>query len=99
MSMFAMLRTSSITRTLLIAGSLAVGLAGVLGLLLFALLTRRFRKLTTAVERFAVGDYGQRIDPGRADEIGHLSRAFNDMAATIEAQLDALRENGRQPVA
>ena len=96
MSMFAMLRTSSITRTLLIAGSLAVGLAGVLGLLLFALLTRRFRKLTTAVERFAVGDYGQRIDPGRADEIGHLSRAFNDMAATIEAQLDALRENDRQ---
>jgi len=96
MSMFAMLRTSSITRTLLIAGSLAVALAGVLGLLLFALLTRRFKRLTAAVERFAVGDYGQRIEPGRADEIGHLSRAFNDMAATIEAQLDALRENDRQ---
>ena len=96
MSMFAMLRTSSITRTLLIAGTLAVVLAGVLGLLLFALLTRRFRRLTAAVERFAVGDYGQRIAPGRADEIGHLSRAFNDMAATIEAQLDALRENDRQ---
>lgn len=96
MSMFAMLRTSSITRSLLIAGALAVVLAGVLGLLLFALLTRRFRRLTTAVERFAVGDYGQRIAPGRDDEIGHLSRAFNDMAATIETQLDALRENDRQ---
>lgn len=96
MSMFAMLRTSSITRTLLIAGCLAVVLAGTLGLLLFALLTRRFRKLTAAVERFAVGDYGQRVEPGRDDEIGHLSRAFNDMAATIEVQLDALRENDRQ---
>mgnify|MGYP001341369396 CR=1 FL=1 len=73
MSMFAMLRTSSITRTLLIAGTLAVVLAGVLGLLLFALLTRRFRRLTAAVERFAVGDYGQRIAPdGLQAHMGRL---------------------------
>lgn len=96
MSMFAMLRTSSIARTLLIAGSLVLLVSGAVGLALFALLTHRFSALTHAVQRFADGDYGQRIDTRRADEIGRLGRAFNDMAATIEAQLEALRENDRQ---
>jgi|GEM_PF-1093662 len=96
MSMFAMLRTSSITRTLIFAGLLALLFSGIVGLALFALLTRRFTRLTNAVQRFADGHYGQRIEPVRADEIGRLGRAFNDMAATIELQLNALRENDRQ---
>ena len=96
MSMFAMLRTSSITRTLIVAGLLALASSGVVGLFLFALLTRRFTRLTHAVQRFADGHYGQRITPIRHDEIGRLGRAFNDMAATIEIQLNALRENDRQ---
>lgn len=96
MSMFAMLRTSSITRTLIIAGVMAVLFSGIVGLLLFALLTRRFTRLTHAVQRFADGHYGQRISPVRDDELGRLGRAFNDMAATIEIQLNALRENDRQ---
>lgn len=96
MSMFSMLRTSSITRTLIVAGLLALLVSCVAGLLLFAVLTRRFSALTRAVQRFAGGDYEQRIEPGRDDEIGQLGRAFNDMAGTIEAQLNALRENDRQ---
>lgn len=96
MSVFAMLRTSSITRTFMVAGTLALLVSGVVGLLLFALLTRRFSRLTEAVQRFADGNYGQRIAPGADDEIGQLARAFNDMAGTIEAQLNALRENDRQ---
>lgn len=96
MTMFSMLRTSSITRTLIVAGLLALLVSGVAGLMLFALLTRRFSALTEAVQRFAKGDYRQRFKPGRNDEIGQLGRAFNDMAATIEAQLNALRENDRQ---
>jgi signal transduction histidine kinase len=96
MSMFSMLRTSSITHTLIFAGLLALIIAGAVALLLFALLTRRFSTLTQAVERFAEGDYQQRIPPGHNDEIGLLGQAFNDMARTIEAQLDALRENDRQ---
>src|SRR5699024_3362923 len=93
MSMAAVLRTSSITRALVIAGVLALLFSAVVGLTLFALLTRRFSGLTTAVQRFAEGDYSRRIAPGRDDEIGQLARAFNDMAATIETQLNALRES------
>ncbi|MDN5873904.1 MAG: HAMP domain-containing histidine kinase [Sinobacteraceae bacterium] len=96
MSMFSMLRTSSITRTLIVAGFVALLVSIIAGLLLFALLTRRFSALTDAVQRFAGGDYSQRIKPGRDDEIGVLGRAFNDMAGTIEAQLNALRVNDRQ---
>ncbi|ATJ84599.1 sensor histidine kinase [Halomonas beimenensis] len=95
-SMVAMLRTSSITRTLVAAGGLAVLIAGLLGLVWFALLTRRFSRLTGAVQRFARGEFQARlVDPGR-DELGRLGRAFNDMAGTIEAQLLALRETDRQ---
>ncbi len=96
LSMFSMLRTSSVTHTLIATGVLALIVSGVVGLLLFALMTRRFSALTDAVRRFADSDYSQRIKPGRNDEIGLLARAFNGMAATIEAQLNALRENDRQ---
>lgn len=96
MSMVGMWQTSSISRSLLIAGVAALLLAGGLGLLLFALLTRRFSRLTRAVQRFARGDYSQRISPVADDEIGQAGRAFNELAATIEAQLNALRENDRQ---
>ncbi|MBB3230705.1 sensor histidine kinase [Halomonas stenophila] len=95
-SMVAMLRTSSITRTLVAAGLLALLISGVFGLVWFALLTRRFSQLTTAVQRFAEGDYGERVAVPRDDEIGRLAGAFNDMAGTIEAQLAALRETDRQ---
>ncbi|MCH4564532.1 HAMP domain-containing histidine kinase [Halomonas sp. EGI 63088] len=95
-SMFAMLRTSSILRTLVVAGLMALLVSGVFGLVWFALLTRRFSRLTAAVQRFADGDFGQRIAAPRDDELGRLARAFNDMAGTIEAQLQALRETDRQ---
>lgn len=96
MSMVAMWQTSSISRSLMIAGLGALVLSAVVGLLLFALLTRRFSRLTRAVQRFANGDYAQRMRVGADDEIGRAARAFNDMAATLEAQVNALRENDRQ---
>ncbi|MGB8712983.1 MAG: HAMP domain-containing sensor histidine kinase [Onishia taeanensis] len=95
-SMFAMLRTSSITRTLMAAGLMALLVCGLFGLVWFALLTRRFTRLTMAVQRLAGGDYSQRIEAPSDDELGRLARAFNDMAGTIEAQLAAMRETDRQ---
>lgn len=96
MSTFSMLRTSSITRTLIVAGLLALLVSIIAALLLFALLTRRFSALTDVVQRFASGDHDQRARPGRDDEIGTLSRAFNDMAGIIEVQLNALHVHDRQ---
>lgn len=80
-----------------IAGAivLALVLAGVIGLTWFAFLTRRFGALTKAVQRFKGGDYARRIPAPGKDEIGRLGQAFNDMAATIEAQVEALRRTDR----
>ncbi|SDM02224.1 Signal transduction histidine kinase [Modicisalibacter muralis] len=95
-STFAMLRTSSITRTLVFSGLIALLVSGAIGLIWFGLLTRRFSALIATVRRFSKGDYSQRAAPLRDDEIGHLARAFNDMAGTIDAQIQAMRETDRQ---
>ncbi|GEN26033.1 two-component sensor histidine kinase [Halomonas cupida] len=96
LTMVGMWQTSSIMRSMLFAGAGALVLSAGAGLLLFALMTRRFSQLTHAVQRFAQGDYRKRIPADIDDEIGQAGRAFNDMAATIEAQLEALRVNDSQ---
>lgn len=87
-----MLQNSYLLRALPLYLLLALGASVVVGLVLFALLTRRFRRLTATVLRFKEGDFGGRVDARGRDEIGRLGRAFNEMADTIEAQLAALRQ-------
>ena len=86
-----MLQDSYILRTLALSLAVTLLFTGVTGLLLFALMTRRFRRLTATVQRFKAGDYRQRAQNGTEDEIGQLGRAFNEMAGTIEAQVEALK--------
>jgi two-component system OmpR family sensor kinase len=62
------------------------------GLILFSVLTRRFRRLTLTVKRFQEGAYHERADVEPRDQIGRLAATFNEMAATIEAQVDALKQ-------
>ena len=62
------------------------------GLILFSVLTRRFRRLTLTVKRFQDGAYHERADIEPRDQIGRLATTFNEMAATIEAQVDALKQ-------
>lgn len=75
---------------------LALGFTTVVGLALFWLLTRRFRSLTEVVQRFKEGDYDERADARRDDEIGQLGQAFNEMADTIAAQVEALRRTDEE---
>ena len=70
---------------------LALGFTTVVGLGLFWILTRRFRSLTNVVQNFKAGNYDQRIENPSDDEIGRLGQAFNEMADTIAAQVNALR--------
>lgn len=64
---------------------------GGLGLALFALLTRRFRNMTTVVGKFAGGNYDERIALRSRDEVGELARAFNDIADIIVANMEELK--------
>jgi signal transduction histidine kinase len=70
----------------------ALGSAALVGYLLSRQLVRRLEQLSGAVEALANGDLGRRVEEGRDDEVGQLSRRFNVMAdrlATTVAQLDA----------
>lgn len=72
--------------------------ASLVGLLIFAMLTSRLRRLTRNVQRFAESGFEQpaSVDPdSAADEIGQLSRAFSSMASKIREQFESLKETDR----
>lgn len=64
---------------------------GVVGLILFALLTKRFRAVTSTVKEFTRGRYASRIAIDSKDEMGELAFAFNKMADTIVANMEELK--------
>jgi signal transduction histidine kinase len=87
-----MVRTSYVLRaaaSVLVAVLLA---AFVAGLVFFFLLTRRFQRLTLTVKRFQEGAFHERAEITPKDQIGRLGATFNDMAATIEGQFEALKQ-------
>lgn len=64
---------------ILVAGAL-VAAGAVVALLLAAVLTRPIQLLTQGVRAISGGDFNQRIPLKRADELGDLTDAFNEMA-------------------
>jgi signal transduction histidine kinase len=74
-------------------------LGSAMGLLAFGLLTRRLRRLTTAVQRLSDSNF--EIDApvhelgGGKDEIDQLARAFEAMAVRIGEQVERLKETDR----
>jgi two-component system sensor histidine kinase BaeS len=46
-------------------------------------MTSPLREMTRATRRMAAGDYGVRVHADSSDEVGELSRAFNQMAAEL----------------
>ena len=86
-----MIRDSYYLRAGVVAFFLALVATLAVGLILFFFLTRRLSSLGEAVRGFQRGDLGRRIRAGGSDEIGDLGRAFNDMAATIEADVEKVR--------
>ncbi len=82
-----------------LAGSvgMAVGLAGLLYLLLSMLLLRPIVRLTSAVERLSTGRLETRVTgPPRRDELGRLGRRFNEMAGRLEEGRALLEERVRE---
>jgi signal transduction histidine kinase len=73
----------------LFLGVFAVGM--VLSTGLATRFTRPIRKLDAGIRRLSEGDLDVRVDVAGKDEIGRLSRAFNEMAGKLRAS----REQGR----
>src|SRR5262245_713006 len=83
---------SAVNRSLL----LAAGAAGLVALLLTAVLSRRILEpveaLTAAARKMEKGDLSQRVMVRSQDEIGELARAFNAMADGL-ARIEQLRRH------
>ncbi|MDX6648511.1 MAG: hypothetical protein QOJ97_462 [Solirubrobacteraceae bacterium] len=80
-----------IRRQIAIAGGLMLIFASVGGYLVAQALSRRIKRLETAAEKVAAGDFSQRIPIDGDDELGDLARAFNEMQSQL-AQLDSARK-------
>lgn len=76
-----------------------IALTAIIGLLVFGLLTRRLKRLSS--EMRGASKAGFQIDPtfertnGQGDEIDALTDAFVEMSARIREQIDQLQENDR----
>jgi signal transduction histidine kinase len=67
----------------LLATVVALFLSGVVGLVLSQAIARPVRRLTSAAGAVAQGDLDHQVPVGSRDELGRLSRAFNDMTARL----------------
>jgi signal transduction histidine kinase len=69
----------------LLATAIALLLSGLVGLLLSRAITSPLRRLTVAAGAVARGQFDQQVPVRSQDEVGRLSRAFNDMTARLRA--------------
>lgn len=73
--------------------SVAALLGGVVGaILLSRLVTGPIQRLATGVNRIKQGDYRVTLVPRSRDELGELTRRFNEMAGVIQGQKERLQK-------
>jgi serine phosphatase RsbU (regulator of sigma subunit) len=68
----------------------------VFGMLTMRGLVQRIERLTDATARFTEGDYSQRVQSSRADEIGQLENQFNVMAEQLVTSFEQQRALAEQ---
>ena len=77
----------------LLAGALALLIAGFSGYVVANLISRRLNRLDVAARRLAAGNFEERITTSIRDEVGSLGETFNAMAASLKG---AFREVGQE---
>ena len=90
------LRRQATGETVVRGVAVAVGLAALVGWLLFWGLTRRLSALAETVGAFERGAHSVRTRATGRDEAGVLGRAFDRLAARIEDQIEALKRTDAQ---
>src|SRR5688572_10753250 len=81
-----------IRRQVLVAGAVALLVALIGGWLVAARLARRVQRLEVAAERVASGQFAAPIPVDADDELGQLTRTFNEMQGKLERVDRARRE-------
>ena len=81
----------------LVAGALALLIAGFAGYFAAVLISRRVTRLGVAADRLASGNLDERINTHIGDELGSLAGTFNAMAASMQdafEQIEQEKERG-----
>ena len=73
-----------ITTLALLAGALALLIAGFSGYVVANLISRRLNRLDVAARRLAEGNFEERITTRVEDEVGSLAETFNAMASSLK---------------
>jgi signal transduction histidine kinase len=81
-----------VERRLLLAGLIALAVAGLAGFGLARIFARRIRRLERAADRIAGGRFDEPVVDRGADELGELAAAFDDMRKRLAALERARRE-------
>ena len=80
------------TRALYGMALVLVVFAALIAVLLARHTFKPVRSIARGARALAAGDYGRRIPPGGADELGQLGRDFNTLSATLAANEQARRQ-------
>ena len=86
----ALANVNLVRRSLLVAGGVALAISWLVGYLIAWFFTRRIRRLESAAERLADGDFETPVRDSGRDEVGQLADAFDSMRSRL-AVLDRAR--------
>ena len=81
-----------ITNLALLAGALALLIAGFSGYVVANLISRRLNRLDVAARRLAAGNFDERITTSIEDEVGSLGETFNAMASSLKGAFRQLEQ-------
>jgi len=82
---------SYVTRIIIFATGIVASLALIAAWLIARTVTRPVRQLTRAVQKITSGNLSQRVTPTTNDEIGQLSRAFNEMTSAFKTTMETIK--------
>ena len=85
--------SSELFRIILQAIIVGLGISVLLSLLLAKTLVTPIQNLTRAAEKMATGDFSEKVENPGMDELGVLTRTFNDMADQLERSIEDLKNS------
>lgn len=82
--------TINLTRALIRAMLFGLAIVVLLSYILSKTITNPVEKITKTATKIAGGNFGDKIDVESGDEIGVLTKTFNEMAVTLKTTIDAM---------
>lgn len=89
-------RIAAFTRTMILTATALVFVICMVSVLLARVFVRPIRRLDDGTKRISVGDYDVTVPVTSHDEIGDLTRAFNEMSRNLQTKEELLNEQRKE---